>query len=149
MSSVKSTHFFFVSFFTALVYFWDEDVKPYRGIQHFLPNSSFCFRSVCKSVFVLVQPDLMVVCQEFVTFFILFNASAFWVPQGIHTGSFSHCKWLCISWLFSSLAVSKSWPQLRFGLLVTCVAASFHHWWYCRFTAFPELVDQYIYFPNH
>lgn len=67
------------------------------------------------------------------------------MPQGIHTGLFSHCKWLCISWLFSSLAVNKSWPQLGFGFPVTCIAASFHHWWYCSFMAFPRFLDHPLY----
>lgn len=47
-STFKSTHFFFVS--TSL-FLRDEDVKSYRGIQHFLPNSSFRLLDLFANLF--------------------------------------------------------------------------------------------------
>lgn len=55
------------------------------------------------------------------------------------------------SYLLTILIIScynKLWPQVGFGLLVTCVAASSCHWCCCSFTALRGL-DQYECFPNH
>lgn len=45
--------------------------SPTEEFSVFCPTLISFIRSVCKSAFVLIQPDLMVDYQEFVTFLIL------------------------------------------------------------------------------
>lgn len=52
-STVKSTHFFWLllAFSQHCLFLRDEDIKPYKGIQHFLPNSSFCLLGQFANLF--------------------------------------------------------------------------------------------------
>lgn len=68
-----------VTFVTAQVYFWG--VRMSSRIEE---SSIFCpfIMSFWKSVFVLIQPDHLMVCQQFGTFFVLSIPSTSQVPPG-------------------------------------------------------------------